>query len=205
MNKNRRIGEVYGDLEIIENLGNGKYKCKCVCGHVKSYFIGNMKKGKSTSCGCKRNLKVSNKLKVHGDRQTRLYRIWTNIKTRCNNPKSPNFIHYGAKGITLCEQWNDYEVFKRWSLENGYKEDLTIDRIDNGKGYFPDNCRWTNMKTQSRNREYAWFITISGITKHAKDWCEQYGINYKTAHARVSRGWSEKDAVTIPIKVADTQ
>lgn len=194
-----RVGDVYGDL-VITGYENGKYTAKCTCGVVKEYFLGNMKRVSSTSCGCKRGEKVSRKLTTHGERQTRLYSIWTNIKSRCTNKNATSYKYYGGKGIGFTSDWIEYENFRDWANKNGYKEHLTIDRIDNAKGYYPSNCRWVDNTVQSRNRDYAWYINIDGVSKHAKDWCEIYGIGYKTLHNRVSKGWSEKEALSKPVE-----
>lgn len=198
------LGKKYGEVEIVEYLRKGPnnervYLGRCSCGKTKEFFISNLRTGKTKSCGCLAARALSERSRTHGDRQTRLYSIWTNMKTRCENENCDSYKHYGAKGIKVCEEWSSsYESFKEWAIKNGYTDDLTIDRIDNNRGYYPDNCRWADSRTQSRNRDYAWNITIDGITKHAKDWCEDYGVNYKTAYTRLSRGWDEKYAVTVP-------
>lgn len=89
----------------------------------------------------------------YGVAATRLYRIWGGMKSRCYNPNQRNYKYYGAKGIEVCEEWkSSFEAFRKWATENGYQEDLTIDRIDGDKGYSPDNCRWTTMSEQLKNR-----------------------------------------------------
>lgn len=199
--REKNIGKVFGELTVLEFVesrpGSSIYKCLCICGEVKDFYLGNLRRGKTKSCGCKAKESRSIRATTHGDRRTRLYSIWTNMKTRCENENSPNYEGYGAKGVTLCTEWSEsYEVFKEWAVCNGYTAELTIDRIDNGKGYRPDNCRWATHVEQSRNRDYAWHVTIDGITKHAKEWCEEFDVKYKTACSRKYRGWSDEDAVT---------
>lgn len=202
MKKDKYIGDHHGELVVVmfirKVVGGSVYKCRCSCGNVKEYYLGNLRSGKSRSCGCKKSKHISEKVRIHGGRHTRLYSIWTNMKTRCSNPNSPNYQTYGAKGIKVCSEWDrSFVKFEKWALQNGYEENLSLDRIDNSKGYNPLNCRWANDKTQSRNRKYAWFIEIDGITKHAKEWCLKYGVNYKTAHNRFKKlGWTAQDAVT---------
>ncbi len=199
--RERNIGKVFGELTVLEFVesspGSSVYKCRCSCGTVKNFHIGNLRQGKTKSCGCKRVENTASLMRTHGEAGTRLYSIWTNIKTRCENPNSPNYESYGAKGIMLSEEWSkSYEAFRDWSVTNGYTDKLTIDRKDNARGYEPDNCRWVTNVEQSRNRDYAWHITIDGVTKHAKDWCEEFGVNYKTACSRKYRGWEDADCVT---------
>lgn len=200
-NREKNIGKVYGELTVLEFVssrpGSATYKCECSCGTVKNFFIGNLRQGKTTSCGCLARELTSKRSKTHGERFSRMYRTWTNIKSRCYNRDVSSYKHYGAKGITMCSKWvNSYEAFRDWSLANGYRDDLSIDRIENSKGYTPDNCRWADATEQSRNRDYAWHITIDGVTKHAKDWCREYNVNYKTACTRKYRGWDHGEAVT---------
>lgn len=200
-NREKNIGQVYGELTVLEFMycrpGSAVYKCRCSCGTVKNFYLGNLRRGKTTSCGCHQKELNSLRYKTHGDRWSRLYRTWTNIKSRCYNEGVGSFKHYGAKGIEMCDEWaNSYECFKEWAESNGYREELSIDRIDNDKGYNPENCRWADATVQSRNRDCAWDVTIKGVTKHAKEWCEEYGVNYKTACTRKYRGWDHGEAVT---------
>lgn len=193
---NRRKGEVYGDLTVVRNLGNGSYWCKCICGYEKRYFLGNLKRGKSSSCGCKRDKKAGDKIKTHGKTNTRLYSTWTNIKSRCYNPKSTGFKNYGGRGIRMYDEWREnFSRFSEWSQSNGYEENLTIERIDVNKGYYPDNCEWIEFKYQSGNRRGNRMIEIEGETKTLSDWCRTLGHNYKTVHSRISRGASELEAL----------
>lgn len=203
--REKNIGKVYGELTVLEFVrtspGSAVYKCRCSCGNVKEFLIGNMRKGTTTSCGCVRSKLVTERNTIHGEARNRIYVIWFNMKARCENEGNANYDRYGARGIKVCDEWSrSYETFKTWALANGYEDDLTIDRIDNSKGYSPANCRWADAQTQSRNRDYAWHITIDGVTKHAKDWCELNGIKYETAHNRKVRGWSDIDAVTKTVR-----
>lgn len=137
----------------------------------------------------------------HGRKNTRLYRIWANMKTRCYNTHSTHYKRYGGRGITVCEEWkNDFKAFYDWSMTNGYAENLTIDRIDNNGNYEPLNCRWVTVKEQSANRCNNRYVAIEGETKALSEWCEIYNINYKTVRDRLRRGCSYKKALTMPVQ-----
>lgn len=132
-------GMRFGMLIVVgraENIGEKvSWICRCDCGRTATSTTSNLMGGKSTSCGCVRT-------KHHG-KGTRLYRIWTGMKDRCLNENSKYMVRYGGRGIMICPKWaEDFDLFRSWSLRNGYREDLTIDRVDNDQGYCPWNCQW---------------------------------------------------------------
>lgn len=132
----------------------------------------------------------------HGLRHTRLYRIWANMKTRCFNERDPHFDRWGGRGITVCEEWrNDFKSFYEWSMSHGYNDTLTIDRIDNDKGYSPNNCRWITLGEQSANRRCVKFITHNGKTQTVAEWTRELGLGRETIRERLKRGWSEYEAI----------
>ena len=135
----------------------------------------------------------------HGKKGTRLYRIWHDMKTRCCNKNTIYYKNYGGRGIDVCNEWReDFMAFYNWSIANGYKDNLSIDRIDNNEGYSPDNCRWVDRKTQQRNKRNNRYITINGETHCLMEWCELLNLNYFTVHARINkRKWSIKKALGI--------
>lgn len=117
----------------------------------------------------------------HGGRRTPLYNIWCAMKERCNNPHNKRYSRYGGRGIVVSEEWmNDFSSFREWAVHNGYAEGLTIDRIDNDKGYSPCNCRWVTRKVQNRNYSKNHNITYNGKTMCIADWAEETGINRAT-------------------------
>ena len=127
-----------------------------------------------------------------------LYRRYRSIISRLENPNATDFEHYGGRGIKMCEEWrNDYLSFKKWSEENGYSQDLYIDRIDNDGPYSPDNCRWVSLIGQNRNKRTNHIISYAGKALCMSEWAEITGIGFHTIKWRLKLGWSVEDALTI--------
>ena len=130
--------------------------------------------------------------KVHGDtnRNSRLHRIWANMKARCGNPNNDRFHDYGDRGITVCDGWKDYLTFKQWAMANGYSDELTIDRIDNNEGYSPENCRWVDRFTQQNNMRTNTTINYQGQSHTLAEWSRIFDIPYHTLVTRYTRSWT---------------
>lgn len=137
----------------------------------------------------------------HGMEGTRLYKIWDSMKQRCLNPNNPQYNNYGGRGITIYAEWHDFPNFMKWALQNGYCENLSIDRIDVNGNYHPGNCRWASQRTQNNNRRNNHLLTYNGRTHTIAEWGKITGILPATIHHRVSRdGWSVEDALTVTPK-----
>lgn len=138
---------------------------------------------------------------IHNGCHTRLYHIWQGMKERCNNPNSGKAKWYLDKGIKVCEEWQKFQGFRDWANQNGYRDDLTIDRINPDGDYCADNCRWISIKEQSRNRSSNVFINYKGEAKTLAEWSEILKIDYKVLHNRVSiLGWDIDKSFETPVK-----
>lgn len=163
MRANDLTNKQYGRLTVKEKSHTKKYSrntaiywlCECECGNESIVKTSHLKDGKIQSCGCleKENLnKISGQV-THGQTKTKLYYVWNSMRMRCRNPKTDNYHNYGGRGITICDEWNQsFEPFYEWAISNGYKQGLTIDRINNDGNYEPSNCRWSTWKQQANNR-----------------------------------------------------
>ena len=172
--------------------GRAMWLCKCDCGNYITAMGKLLRNGHIKSCGCLHD-------SIGGLSNSRLYRVWYGIKSRCYNTHHDAYARYGGRGIKMCDEWyNNFKAFYEWAIANGYNDTLTIDRIDNNKGYEPSNCRWVDKPTQQRNRRSNLYFTIDGVTKCLKEWSRVYGLNYTTVHKRVSKyGWSIGEALEL--------
>lgn len=167
----------FGRLTALRRLHNTKGKtkwlCVCDCGNFTETYQMDLHRGSARSCGCYRKEKTKEIHTTHGNRNSRLYKIWIGIKKRCYNDKCYNYQDYGGRGIVLYNGWlHDFQAFYDWSMSNGYNDNLTIDRINNNGNYEPSNCRWVDRKTQAQNRRSSKMYTINGDTHCLKEWCE---------------------------------
>lgn len=200
------IGKKFGRLEVISRVGYNYelhttiWECKCTCGNIKNVSTTSLKSGRSLSCGCLRSEVSSERSKIHGDSNSRLYSIWNGMKNRCYDKNIPIYKNYGGRGITVCDDWkNSYATFKEWSIINGYADDLSIDRIDNNGNYEPSNCRWATFSQQCNNRRSNVLITYNGETRTATEWSKIIGIKSSIIARRKKRGWTDKECIETPV------
>jgi hypothetical protein len=122
------------------------------------------------------------------------------MKRRCSNPHDANFANYGGRGITVCQEWRQFEPFQQWALTNGYQEGLTIDRIDNDGNYEPGNCRWVTMSDQTRNSRRNITLSIDGEAVKLIEWADAHGIPPRILHNRLRRGWTPERTLSQPVR-----
>ena len=162
--KKNEIGKKFGMLTVLHEAEpiprkdksgwkRRVYHCRCDCGNEIDVSRDSLVTGNTRSCGCLNGKGRPARRKTHGSTHTRLYRIWCHMKGRCNDAGNNRYYCYGARGIKLCTEWeSSFEKFKKWAEENGYTDELTIERINNDLGYCPENCKWIPLAEQSKNR-----------------------------------------------------
>lgn len=199
-------GLVFGYLTVISRAANTKsgearWNCLCTCGKQKVICGYNLRNGITKSCGCLVSEKTSEFNTTHGMSKTRIYRTYKHMKERCYSKTDKRYSEYGGRGISVCDEWkNDFMSFYNWAMNNGYKDNLTIDRIDVNGNYEPGNCRWATWKEQENNRRNNRLITYNGQTKTAMEWSEICGIHSLTIIKRLNSGWNVKDSLFKPVR-----
>ena len=206
-------GERFGRLTVcstapdrLVGIKKNKVKmfiCICDCGNEKVIPRHRLVREETKSCGCFRKEATSERAnKYQGERldNLRLYSIWSNMNGRCSVLGNGSYERYGAKGITVCKEWErDFLLFKKWSIENDYTDTLTLDRIDSNGNYEPNNCRWLTTQEQNMNRKHLITIEFEGVEyKTAKQISEKFGVAEKVIYQRYRRGARGLDLVKPP-------
>lgn len=183
-------GRKFGRLTVVATAGKNKrgrilWACECSCGATTIVAGSDLTTGNTKSCGCLQKDRTSQAAHKHGFNGTSTYSSWACMKERCLNPKNKGYKDYGGRGITVCERWMRFEDFL---ADMGEKpEGATIERIDNDKGYFPENCRWASKLEQNRNRRSNRRITFQGETRTLSEWAEILGIHWGTLLSRLKK------------------
>lgn len=181
------IGQKFNMLTIISHKKKGKYNCNyfvclCDCGKISEIRAGHILNDNQFSCGCIRTKYEDSKV------GTVLYNTWNKMMHRCYNQKNQKYPIYGARGIKICDEWkNNYDSFYQWSINNGFKLGLSIDRINNNGNYEPSNCRWTTKKQQMNNTSRNRYLTFNNETHTLAEWSEILNIKYGTICSRLHR------------------
>ena len=196
-------GKRFGRLIVISKgkerlYGKPTWLCKCDCGKMKCAITQSLKNGDVKSCGClqaetrRRNaMHLDEVRKRHGMYDSRLYRIYTNMVSRCYRKSVHGFENYGGRGIKVCEEWigkDGFRNFMKWSFANGYSDELTIDRLDNNKNYEPTNCKWSTRKEQANNTRVTIQLEYNGEKHSLTEWSEITGIKKGTIYKRIRKG-----------------
>lgn len=187
-------GGKFGKLTVLGFSGGSgkrsvrKWNCKCECGNFVVVDGWNLRSGQTKSCGCRRG--------THGMSNSRTYKIWVGMLERCFNPKRKEYLSYGGRGISVHESWLSFEGF--FDDMGVCPEGLSLDRLDNNKGYEPGNCAWRTRKEQQRNMRSNVYLTYDGKTMTIVEWSEVLGIDQKAIESRLRRGWTVEQALSIP-------
>ena len=193
------IGKRFGRLTVLEiaskdKWGHYKWLCKCDCGNSIIVRGDNLKSNITASCGCLNKDLVKKRMTIHGKVKSVEYKCWSGIKARCLNENYPKYKNYGGRGITVCERWLKFENFYKDMGER--QERLSLDRIDNNKGYCKENCRWATYTQQNRNKRNNKMITYKGETMCVIEWAEKLDIKYNTLLSRLYKRWSIEKTFT---------
>lgn len=184
-------GKRFGRLLVIGCAGKNqsnqtKWSCLCDCGNTITALGYNLKNGNTKSCGCLQKDIMKTQLLKHGKTGSRLFNTWLHMKQRCNNPNDRAYKNYGARGITVCDEWqNDFEAFYTWATTSGYSDNLTIDRIDNNGSYSPENCRWITIQEQQGNKRDNVRVTFNGQIKTVSEWAREFNCRTSAVYREI--------------------
>lgn len=189
------IGKKFGKLTVIEECrerakGNHiLYRCLCECGNYCNVRGYDLRHEKTRSCGCL--------IKTHGKSHSKLYDKFISMKRRCYDAKRKDYQYYGARGIQVCDEWlNDFQAFYDWAINNGYRDGLTIDRINNDGNYEPSNCRWATMEQQNNNTRLTKHIKYSNYNYSISQWGRILNIDSSTISKRLKDNWDIEKLLT---------
>lgn len=196
-------GKRFGRLKCIK-IAKKRFKgerirwvCECSCGNSVEIFSENLLSGNTKSCGCLSHERIAS----HGMSNSRIYQLWSQMKQRCNNENNLHYKNYGGRGIKLCDDWISFKSFYDWAILNGYGDRLTIERLDNDKGYSSDNCTFVTKSEQSKNRRVNYRVNINGSVMCLYDACKHLNIDYSLVQNRIKNlNWPVDKALYTPRK-----
>lgn len=194
-------GDTFGRLTAVEKVrenGRTYWICRCSCGDTRKVLQYNLTRGNSKSCGCMAREQASERMTTHGMTGTKIHAMWRSIKERCSIPSNNSYKNYGGRGIKICDEWigeNGFQNFYNWAMSHGYRDDLTIDRIDVNGNYEPSNCRFATIKEQANNKRTNTFIEYGGLRLTIAQWEEMLGFHRGTISNRKRYGWSDIECI----------
>jgi hypothetical protein len=196
-------GQKFGRLTVIEfhHSDKGRYwLCKCDCGKFTILNTNKLKFGNTKSCGCLAKEKNSKRFFKHGANKTRLYICWKAMRQRVSAKNKYKLKYYYKRGITVCDEWKEFTNFSDWALLNGYSNFLTLDRIDNNKGYSPDNCRWIKQEEQTDNMRRNILLEYNGEKMTLTKWANKVAMERTALYYRIRIAkWSMEKALFTPV------
>jgi hypothetical protein len=212
--KHDLAGRRFGNLVAIryipgtKSTRKAKWLCRCDCGQERENGTNDLLTGRIQSCGCTKHEKIGAKKRTHGHSVgagvSRTFRIWTNMKTRCFNPKGSSYAHYGARGITVCEEWRG--SFEQFLADMGEAPArMSLDRIDTNGPYSKANCRWATQQQQMSNTRATRLIPCDGELMPMSEAARRKGIKPATVHARLKQGWSVERALSEPVRTTTAE
>lgn len=188
-------GQRFNRWTVMRWFKAGQWLCRCDCGTERVVQGGALKFGRTRGC---LDCRIPTN-RTHGGNRTKLHKAWGAIIQRCENPQAAAFPDYGGRGIAVCQEWRaSFSKFREWAMLAGYKDGLTIDRINNDEGYNPENCRWATVKQQARNRRSTHYIEWQGQRLALVSAAELAGIRADTLRHRLISGWPLERAMTQP-------
>lgn len=193
------VNRRFGKLLVVERSGSRAkrvlWRCQCDCGNSCTATTTDLTSGKTTSCKCVKFSTAALNFTTHGRRNARVYRIWSNMKQRCTNPRNVHYHRYGARGITVDPRWaSSFEEFLQ-DMGDPPTEYHELDRRENDKGYTKENCRWVLPEVQQNNKTSNVTLSASGRTQTVTEWARELGVPPQTLFARRRRGWTEHEVI----------
>lgn len=209
---NQRFGRlvVIKELPPFRDKANRKYRyweCKCDCGNTTKATTQNLKGNHVKSCGCYQKETAGQHTRKHGYRKTRLYSIYNGMKQRCNNPNHREYSSYGGRGICVFDEWNKKDglkAFAEWALNNGYKDNLTLERVDVDGNYEPSNCTWIPKPKQNANTTRTVLINYNGETLHMAEFCRRNNLDHRVVSRALKKGKTIEEIIRKECQIDNT-